>query len=175
MQIVHAGCFLFLLLIARVAMASDSRAALLKASTPPSDTFFSTLITANHILHNQGVLDAYGHISARNPQDPATFFLSRNLAPALVASRDDIEEYRVEDAAPVNKNGTKGYVERLIHSEIYKRYKDVNSVVHSHSEAVVPFSVSSVPVSNMNFTPDGLAFELTAHLSFDRSTIWAAS
>ena len=133
------------------AMTSDSRAALLKASTPPSDTFFSNLITANHILHQQGVLDAYGHISARNPQDPSTFFLSRNLAPALVSSRDDIEEYRVDDAAPVNPNAKKGYVERLIHSEIYKRYKDVNSVVHSHSEAVVPFSVSSVPVSWHDF------------------------
>lgn len=127
-------------------MSSDPRAALLKASTPPSDELFSTLITANHVLHHQNVLDAYGHISVRNPQNPATFFLSRSIAPALVSSREDLEEYHVEDASPVNKAAAKGYVERLIHSEIYKRYKDVNSVVHSHSEAVLPFSIGSVPV-----------------------------
>jgi ribulose-5-phosphate 4-epimerase/fuculose-1-phosphate aldolase len=125
---------------------SDSRAALLKASTPPSDRLFSTLVSANHILHYNKVLDAYGHISVRNPQNPATFFISRSLAPALVASREDIEEYYVEDATPVNKDSPKGYAERFIHSELYKSYKDVNSVIHSHSEAVIPFSVSSVPL-----------------------------
>lgn len=130
-------------------MASDSRAALLKASTPPSDELFSSLITANHILHQQKVLDAYGHISVRNPQNPATFFISRSLAPALVSSREDIEEYYVEDANPVNKDAPKGYVERFIHSELYKRYSDVNSVIHSHSEAVIPFSISSVPVRHI--------------------------
>lgn len=130
------------------ATMSDSRAALLKASTPPSDRLFSTLITANHILHQQNVLDAYGHISVRNPQNPATFFISRSLAPALVSSREDIEEYHVEDATPVKPDGPKGYAERFIHSEIYKRYKDVNSVIHSHSEAVIPFSISSVPASH---------------------------
>jgi len=115
-------------------MSSDSRAALLKASTPPSDKLFSTLVSGNHILHYNKVLDAYGHISVRNPQNPATFFISRSLAPALVSSREDIEEYYVEDATPVNKDSPKGYAERFIHSELYKSYKDVNSVIHSHSE-----------------------------------------
>ena len=82
----------------------------------------------------------------RNPQNSATFFVSKSLAPALVSCREDIEEYYVEDASPVNKDAPKGYAERFIHSEVYKRYKDVNSVIHSHSEAVIPFSVSSVPV-----------------------------
>ncbi|GAB7363275.1 hypothetical protein MBLNU230_g3556t1 [Neophaeotheca triangularis] len=120
--------------------------ALLKASTPPSKAFFATLITANHILHHQNVLDAYGHISVRNPQNQATFFISKSLAPALVSSRDDIEEYYIEDATPVNEDAPKGYLERFIHSELYKKYKDVNSVIHSHSEAVIPFGITSVPL-----------------------------
>lgn len=68
------------------------------------------------------------------------------MAPALVSDRKDIEEYRVSDASPVNPDAPKGYAERFIHSEIYKKYKGVNSVIHSHSEAVLPFSISSTPL-----------------------------
>ena len=137
-------------LVIHVAMSTDTtdtRAALLKASTPPSKDFFNTLVTANHILAHHNVVDAYGHISARSPQNPQTFFLSRSLAPALV-SRDDIQEYYVSDASPVKKGEDvpKGFLERYIHSEIYKAYKDVNSVVHAHNEAVLPFSLGSIPL-----------------------------
>ena len=127
-------------------MANDPRSALLKASTPPSKQLFATLITANHILHYHNVVDAYGHISVRNPQDPSTFFISKSLAPALVSSRDDLEEYRVSDASAVNVDAPKGYAERFIHSEIYKRYSGVNSVIHSHSEAVLPYSIGNTPL-----------------------------
>ncbi|KAF2214356.1 hypothetical protein CERZMDRAFT_66440 [Cercospora zeae-maydis SCOH1-5] len=127
--------------------STDTRSALLKASTPPSKDFFNTLVIANHILHHNHVVDAFGHISARNPQNPHTFFLSRSLAPALV-SRDDIQEYHVSDASPVSKgrNMPKAFLERHIHSEIYKAYKDVNSVVHSHHDAVIPCGLGSVPL-----------------------------
>ena len=46
----------------------------------------------------------------------------------------------------VNPDAPKGYAERFIHSELYKKYKGVNSVVHAHNEAVLPFSISSVPL-----------------------------
>jgi ribulose-5-phosphate 4-epimerase/fuculose-1-phosphate aldolase len=124
----------------------DQRTALARASKPASKDFFATLIVANHILHYHNVVDAYGHISVRNPQDPSTFFISKSLAPALVSSRDDIEEYKVSDASPVNPDAPKGYAERFIHSEIYKRYKGVQSVIHAHPEVVLPFSISSIPL-----------------------------
>lgn len=72
--------------------------------------------------------------------------MSGSLAPALVSSLSDLVEYHVEDASPVREDVPRGYAERVIHSELYKKYKDVRSVVHSHSEAVVPFSISSVPL-----------------------------
>lgn len=106
---------------------------------------FSTLITANHILSQQGILDAYGHISVRNPNNASTFFLARDLAPALVSSPADIVEYRTMDAQPVATNAPSGYVERYIHSETLKRWPGVNSVIHSHVEDVIPFGVSGVP------------------------------
>ena len=59
------------------------------------------LITANHILHHHQIVDAYGHISLRNPDNPHTFFLSHSVAPALVSSPADIVEYNIEDASPV--------------------------------------------------------------------------
>jgi len=111
-----------------------------------SDSVFSAFITASHILHYHGVVDAYGHISVRNPNDPSTFFMSRNKAPALVASVSDLVEYHVEDASPVDPNAPKGFSERCIHSELFKRFKGVNSVIHSHAPAVLPYCVSGVPL-----------------------------
>jgi ribulose-5-phosphate 4-epimerase/fuculose-1-phosphate aldolase len=116
-------------------------------SPVPLKQRLSTLITANHILHKNEVVDAYGHISARNPENPTTFFLSRSIAPALVSKRADLEEYKVADASPVNAGGPKGYAERFIHSEIYKKYSGVKSVVHCHSEAVIPFGIVSLPLT----------------------------
>ncbi|KAK5707332.1 hypothetical protein LTR17_020783 [Elasticomyces elasticus] len=111
-------------------MADEQRSALAKASKPPSQELFATLITANHILHYHNVVDAFGHISARNPQDDRTFFLSKNVAPALVSGRDDIEEYYVADASPVNKDAPDGYKERFIHSEIYKKFKGAQCPIY---------------------------------------------
>ncbi|KAF2743234.1 hypothetical protein M011DRAFT_390837, partial [Sporormia fimetaria CBS 119925] len=108
-----------------------------------------TLITANHVLHYNEILDAYGHISVRNPHNDSTFLLSRNVAPALVCSPTDIVEYQVSDGEPVDPHAPPGFEERFLHSEIYKYYPAVNSVVHSHVAAVIPFSVSEVPLMAM--------------------------
>ena len=43
------------------------------------------LSLANRILANEGVLDAFGHVSVRHPSNPGRFLLSRHRAPALVA------------------------------------------------------------------------------------------
>lgn len=109
-------------------------------------TVFNTLITGLHILHYNGVLDAYGHMSVRNPNNGSNFFMSRNLAPALVANSSDLVEYYVEDAAPVDPNAPSGFIERYIHSELYKRFPSINSVVHSHSPQVIPYTFSGVPL-----------------------------
>ncbi|KAJ0413245.1 class II aldolase and Adducin N-terminal domain-containing protein [Aspergillus carlsbadensis] len=112
--------------------------------THPVSSVFRSLITGSHILHHHGILDAYGHLSVRNFDNNDTFLMPRNIAPALLSSAADIVEYRVEDAAPVDTNSPAGYVERYIHSEIYKRYPEVKSVIHSHSAAVLPFTITAV-------------------------------
>jgi len=98
------------------------------------------LVDANHILFNEGVLDAFGHVSARHNQRADRFLLARNMAPGLVTA-DDIVEYEL-DGTDVDGRGRRPYLERFIHGEIYRARPDVMAVVHSHSPAVVPFSVA---------------------------------
>lgn len=106
--------------------------------------FFSDLITASHILHYHGVVDGYGHISARNPENHSTFFMARSLAPGLVESLDDLVEYYVNDGEPVRSDAPRGFLERQIHSQALKKYPTVMSVVHSHSPETIPFSITNV-------------------------------
>jgi ribulose-5-phosphate 4-epimerase/fuculose-1-phosphate aldolase len=105
------------------------------------------LVIGNRILYVQDVVDGYGHISARHPNRPDRFLMSRARAPGLVVAADIMEfgldgELVTPDARPV-------YSERFIHSEVYKARPDVNAVVHSHSPTVVPFSVTQVPLRSI--------------------------
>lgn len=111
------------------------------------------LISANHILHFHNVVDAYGHISVRHPTEPSTFMMSGSVAPAVVSSANDLIQYRISDCSPVDENAKKGYSERFIHGEIYKRFPDVNSVVHSHAEAVLPYTMNGVPLKPVFHIP----------------------
>lgn len=109
------------------------------------------LALANRILVNQGVLDGFGHISARHPHQADRFFIARSMAPALVEAADIVEvdlDGHVHDA-----QGRRTYVERFIHSAIYKARPEVMSVIHSHSPAVIPFGVTGArlrPICHMS-------------------------
>jgi ribulose-5-phosphate 4-epimerase/fuculose-1-phosphate aldolase len=102
------------------------------------------LVIANHILADQNILDAWGHVSIRSAKNPKHFYLSRSLAPGLVKAAD-IMEYD-EDSKPVDPGGRALYLERFIHGEVYRARPDVQAVVHSHSPAVIPFSMTGVPL-----------------------------
>jgi ribulose-5-phosphate 4-epimerase/fuculose-1-phosphate aldolase len=102
------------------------------------------LVIANHILADQGVVDGFGHISVRSAKNPNHYFISRSRAPALVTV-DDIMEIDLEDH-PVNARGRSSYIERFIHSEIYKVRPDVQSVIHSHAPGVIPYGVTGIPL-----------------------------
>jgi ribulose-5-phosphate 4-epimerase/fuculose-1-phosphate aldolase len=109
------------------------------AVTEALTTTIRELVDANHILFDQGVVDGFGHVSARHPERPDRFLLARSMAPALVAEKD-VLEFDL-DGNPVVPGGPAPYLERFIHGEIYRKRPDVMSVVHSHSPSVVPFSV----------------------------------
>jgi ribulose-5-phosphate 4-epimerase/fuculose-1-phosphate aldolase len=104
----------------------------------------SDLVAANRILFDQGVVDGFGHVSVRSDSNPARFLLSRSMAPALVTAAD-ILEVEIDSCTPVDKQRTT-YLERFIHCEIYKGNPGVKAVAHSHSPALIPFGISSVPL-----------------------------
>ena len=59
-----------------------------------------------HMLHQHDLVDAYGHLSVRLSN--STFLMSRYLAPALVASVEDLVIYNIEDAQPVKPDAPRG-------------------------------------------------------------------
>jgi HCOMODA/2-hydroxy-3-carboxy-muconic semialdehyde decarboxylase len=101
-------------------------------------------VSANHILYNEGVVDGFGHVTARHDQRPDRFLIARSMAPGLVTA-DDIMECDLE-GTPHDPAGRRSYVERFIHSAIYKARPDVMAVVHSHPLDVIAFGVTGVPL-----------------------------
>ncbi|MCU1546944.1 MAG: ribulose-5-phosphate 4-epimerase [Homoserinimonas sp.] len=102
------------------------------------------LIIANRVLANEGVLDAYGHVSIRHPDDPTKFLLSRSLAPEHV-DEDDIMEFHL-DGTPTSETNKVPYLERFIHGAMYAARPEFNSVVHAHTESVLPFGLTGLPL-----------------------------
>ena len=102
------------------------------------------LVVANRILAHEGVVDAYGHISMRHPNEPNRYLLSCSRSPELVTV-NDIMEFEL-DGTPVRGDTRLPYVERHIHGGIYERRPDINSVVHSHAEDVLPFGIAPTPL-----------------------------
>ena len=99
------------------------------------------LVVANRILAREDVVDAYGHVSMRNPQNPSHFFMARSLAPEFV-TEDDIVEHDLE-GNPIKDESRALYLERFIHGGIYEIRPEVIAVVHAHAEDILPYSISS--------------------------------
>lgn len=116
----------------------------LLAGQTASRPIVQELVLANRILSNEGVVDAYGHVSVRDDRNPNHYFLARHVAAGLVTAADIIE-YDL-DTNPVGGSRSDGYSERFIHGEIYKARPDVMAIVHFHAPEVIPFGVSGVPL-----------------------------
>jgi ribulose-5-phosphate 4-epimerase/fuculose-1-phosphate aldolase len=108
------------------------------------------LSLASKIATNEGVLDTYGHVSMRHPDNPQRYFLSRSSAPDMVTP-DGLIEYDL-DSRPVRDPGVPQYSERVLHGEIYKARPDVMSICHHHSPAFMPLLATGtdyVPVFHL--------------------------
>src|SRR5947209_4835864 len=104
------------------------------------DALIQDLVIANRILAKEEVVDAYGHVSVRHPDNPNRFLIARSLAPELVGP-EDIVELDLH-GQPVREEGRSLYLERFIHAAIYAARPDVMAVVHAHAEDTLPFGIA---------------------------------
>ena len=117
-----------------------------------ADTLYE-LALANRIVAHEGIIDAFGHVSVRHPDDPNRYFLSRSRSPGLVEP-GDILEYHL-DSRPVREPDVTQYSERVIHGEIYRARPDVMAVCHHHAPAFMPLvstGMDYVPVFHLGAT-----------------------
>jgi ribulose-5-phosphate 4-epimerase/fuculose-1-phosphate aldolase len=103
-------------------------------------TLIQDLVIANRILAREDVVDAYGHVSVRHPDNPRRFLIARSVSPELV-SAEDIVELGL-DGQPVHDEKRPLYLERFIHAAIFEARPDVMAVVHAHAEDTLPFGVT---------------------------------
>jgi len=102
------------------------------------------LVTANRILANEGIVDSFGHISVRHPDNKNRYLLSRARAPERIEAADIMEFTLEGDPLDPKKAKTTHapYTERFIHGAIYEMRPDVNAVVHNHSPSTIPFGIT---------------------------------
>jgi ribulose-5-phosphate 4-epimerase/fuculose-1-phosphate aldolase len=114
------------------------------------------LATANRVLANEGVLDAFGHISMRHPHHPDRYLISRYGAAELMQASDILE--LTLDSKPVEPTGARLFSELVIHGCIYQARPDVHSVCHHHAVSVLPYCITGVelvPVMHLGATLGG--------------------
>lgn len=113
-------------------------------------------VFANRILAREGLFDAFGHVSVRNPKNPATFFQSASVSPEFVTHADILELDL--DGNVVTQTDKKPYGERVIHAAILKARPEINAVYHGHPFEVIPFSSCNIPIKPVIY-PGSMFFE----------------
>lgn len=107
-----------------------------------TDSLASRLVTANRILSNEGILDGFGHVTAREP-GADEMLVSRYQSSALVT---EVDVLRMDLDGTVIGSDEATYSETAIHRAIYRHRDDVNGVVHHHASSVMPFTVTDVEI-----------------------------
>ena len=135
----------------------------LTAQQVSRESLIEDVVTANHILAAQEIVDAFGHVSVRTAPGAARYLISRSIAPAQVTAADIMELDLDNKSVTGDKRTT--YRERFIHGEIYRWRPDVMSVVHCHAPALIPFGITKVPLRpvyhNSSFIGEGVpVFEI---------------
>jgi ribulose-5-phosphate 4-epimerase/fuculose-1-phosphate aldolase len=98
------------------------------------------LVLANRILANEGILDAFGHVSVRHPEHVDRFIMAWARAPELIEDAD-LMEFTLEGKT-LDESGRVPYLERFIHGALYESRSDVMAVCHNHTLSILPFSIS---------------------------------
>jgi ribulose-5-phosphate 4-epimerase/fuculose-1-phosphate aldolase len=109
-------------------------------STSNLQTVTRELVIANRVLAREGILDAFGHVSARHPEYPDRFLLAWARAPELIEEAD-LMEFSL-DGRPLDNSGRPPYLERFIHGAVYEHRAEIMAVCHNHTASILPFGIS---------------------------------
>jgi ribulose-5-phosphate 4-epimerase/fuculose-1-phosphate aldolase len=132
MRLAGVGFVLFVFIPIQITSSYGADAGTIK-------TLKEKLVFANKILDMEGLARPMGHISVRIPKTD-TFLISRNCAPGNVATIDDIVTCNLDGKVIDGKYPTYGEV--MGHAMVYRMRKDLNSVAHTHSAAVIALSMT---------------------------------
>ena len=130
------------------------------------ESVLEEIVTANRILAREGVVDSFGHVSARHPDNPQRFLLSRARAPERIEAAD-IMEFTLE-GEPVDAHSRAPYLERFIHGGIFEARPDVHAVVHNHSPSVIPFGVTDKKLKPLLHMCANIGHEVSTWDSHDK-------
>jgi len=122
------------------------------ADDTPLKNLREKLVLANKILAYEKLATPFGHVSVRIPGTD-TLLISRSVAPGMVTADDLV-------LCDLNGKVLEGkykdtYSEVAIHTEVYKKRKDVGSVVHTHSSYVISLSMTDNTVLPFNSSATG--------------------
>jgi len=109
------------------------------------ETLIEDVVTANHILAQQQIVDAFGHVSIRTAPGAGRYLIARSIAPAQVTAADILELDLDSNPVAASEKRT-SYRERFIHGEIYRVRPDVMSIVHCHAPSLIPFGITKLPL-----------------------------
>jgi ribulose-5-phosphate 4-epimerase/fuculose-1-phosphate aldolase len=102
------------------------------------------LVIANHILADQGIVDAFGEISVRHPSERNRFLLARAVSPAAIVA-EDILEFAI-DGTPSSRAAEPLPAERFLHAAVYEARSNVRAILHASPEDVLPFGITEAPL-----------------------------
>ena len=105
-------------------------------------TALDELITANHILAREDVVDDFGHVSLREPGAHGHFWLTRAVPPAA-ARRADLLRFDL-DGRPEDPTA-RIYSETILHARIFAARPDVACIIHHHARPLLPFTLPGAP------------------------------
>jgi HCOMODA/2-hydroxy-3-carboxy-muconic semialdehyde decarboxylase len=108
------------------------------------DSLLAELVIANRVLARENIVDDFGHVSVRDPDDPSRFWLSRSRSPEVV-ERGDLIRFDLEANAE-DAGHRRPYLETVLHARILAARPEVSCVVHHHARPVLPFTVTDRPL-----------------------------
>jgi HCOMODA/2-hydroxy-3-carboxy-muconic semialdehyde decarboxylase len=124
------------------------------------------LVSALRILARENVLDAFGHVSLRDPVEPDRFWLSVAKPPSRVTA-SDFRAFGVLSGEPLQESREPLFAERYIHATVYAARQDIGAVCHHHAPSVLPFCLSSTPLAAVSQTGAFLGQRVTLWDSAD--------